>query len=215
MNMHSPVSSPMPEIDVLLAGYASGSISPALHALVGAHLELSPVNRSYVRLMEESLANRLSSIPARPLRSRDARLAEIFGAEPAPKPQIMKDDPRAIIQFFGKPIDDLAYKTLLPGVRECRLDAGEHTRAILYRIRAGQKLPEHTHDGSEVTLVLRGSFHDQSGHFKRGDIVIADEDVNHVPYADEREECVCFSVIDAPVRLTGPFGRLINPFLSH
>jgi putative transcriptional regulator len=215
VTMHTPLSPAAPEIDALLAGYAAGSLSPALHALVGAHLEISPVNRSYVRVMEEALASRLVTQPARPLRSRDARLAEIFGVEPAPKPQVMQGDPRAIIQFFGKPIDELGYKTLLPGVRECRLDAGAHTRAILYRIRAGQKLPEHTHDGSEVTLVLRGSFHDESGHFKRGDIVIADEDVNHIPYADESEECVCFSVIDAPVRLTGPLGRLINPFLSH
>lgn len=215
MTIHTPLAPAAPEIDALLAGYAAGSLSPALHALVGAHLEISPVNRSYVRVMEESLASRIIAQPARPLRSRDSRLREIFGMEPAPKPEIVNGDPRAIIQFFGKSIDELGYKTLLPGVREYRLDAGAHSRAILYRIRAGQKLPEHTHDGTEVTVVLRGSFHDEGGHFKRGDIVFADEEVNHVPVAGEDEECVCFSVIDAPVRLTGPLGRLINPFLSH
>lgn len=225
MTIHSPHPVPMAELNVLLANYAAGSLTPALHALVGAHLELSNVNRKYVQTLEESLARQITALPVcavqESVHGRERRLADIFAQDAnSPKPRHFIDaqdnaDPKALHHFFGQKIDDLAYKTLLPGVREYRVDAGQQSRAILYRIRAGQKLPEHTHDGTEITLVIRGSFYDDGGHFKRGDIVIADEDINHVPIAGDEGECVCFSVIDAPLRLTGSLGRFINPFLTH
>jgi putative transcriptional regulator len=74
-------------------------------------------------------------------------------------------------------------------------------------------MPTHTHDGSELTLVLAGGFSDESGHFVRGDVAEADPSINHQPVADPGEDCLCLAVTDAPIRLTGPFGRLLNPFL--
>jgi putative transcriptional regulator len=64
-----------------------------------------------------------------------------------------------------------------------------------------------------MTLVLAGGFSDESGHFVRGDVAEADPSVNHQPVADPGEDCLCLAVTDAPLRLTGPFGRLLNPFL--
>ena len=98
----------------------------------------------------------------------------------------------------------------LPGLRECRIATGDGMSAVLYKIRAGRKMPQHSHEGSEVTLVLRGGFRDEGGHFRRGDIAVADEHLDHVPVADEDEECLCFAVLDAPLRLTGPIGRWAN-----
>ena len=73
----------------------------------------------------------------------------------------------------------------------------------------GRVMPSHTHDGSEVTLVLRGGFSDPTGHYRRGDIAIADRDLDHHPRADDDEDCICFAVIDAPLRLTGPLAPLV------
>jgi putative transcriptional regulator len=61
-------------------------------------------------------------------------------------------------------------------------------------------------------LVLQGGFSDGNGHYAVGDIAYADDDVNHKPVADPDEVCICFAVVDAPVELTGPFGRLMNTF---
>jgi putative transcriptional regulator len=58
--------------------------------------------------------------------------------------------------------------------------------------------------------VLRGGFSDVSGHYMRGDIAIADEDVDHKPVADADEDCICFAVTDAPLKLTGPVGKVIQ-----
>jgi putative transcriptional regulator len=43
--------------------------------------------------------------------------------------------------------------------------------------------------------------------------VIADESVDHCPIADEEGDCLCLAVTDAPLRLTGRFGRFLNPFI--
>ena len=74
-------------------------------------------------------------------------------------------------------------------------------------------MPVHTHASSELTLVLAGGFTDQFGHFLRGDLAEADASVEHRPVADPGEDCLCLAVTDGPMRLTGPLGRLINPFL--
>jgi putative transcriptional regulator len=86
---------------------------------------------------------------------------------------------------------------------------------MLYRIRAGKKMPQHTHEGSEYTLVIRGAFSDVTGRYGCGDVAISDEDIDHTPVAEAGEECLCFAVMDAPLRLTGPIGRFFNRFVQH
>ena len=86
-------------------------------------------------------------------------------------------------------------------------------RTRLMRIKSGTAMPTHTHEGSELTLVLAGGFSDENAHFLRGDVADADPSVTHRPMADPGEDCLCLAVTDAPLRLTGPLGRLLNPFL--
>ena len=76
------------------------------------------------------------------------------------------------------------------------------------RVRAGKAVPQHTHEGNELTLVLEGSFHDELGRYARGDLAITDPTVEHRPVADEGQDCLCLAVTDARLRLTGPLGRL-------
>lgn len=204
-------------LSLMLAGYAAGTLPRALHALVGAHLELSPSNRGFVSRLEESLTDEAFLPAGHALRGRDARLAAIFDSEATsaraePRHSVV---PRPLLHLLGRPVEDLAFRSILPGVKEFRLDTGDDTRAVLYRIRAGRKMPQHSHEGAEVTLVLQGGFTDETGHYRRGDMVIADEHLDHVPVADADEECICFAVMDAPLRLTGPIGRLVNRFVSH
>lgn len=86
-------------------------------------------------------------------------------------------------------------------------------RIKLVRIRAGHAAPRHTHTGTELTVVLAGGFHDEFGRYRRGDVLYHDATVDHQPVADPGEDCLCLSVLDAPLRLTGPLGRMLNPFL--
>lgn len=214
MNMHSPTEPNGQSMDTLLAGYAAGALPKALHALVGAHLELSPQSRDYVSVLETSLGRSFESNDTAKVEHRDERLDAIFALDAVPA-RTSGAVPKALEHFFGKSFDEMTFRTVLPGVKECRVPTDDGTTAMLYRIRAGKKMPQHTHEGSEYTLVIRGAFSDVTGRYGCGDIAISDEDIDHTPVAEAGEECLCFAVMDAPLRLTGPIGRFFNRFVQH
>lgn len=210
-------------MDALLAAYAAGGLPKALHALVGSHLELNPESRVYVHALETALATSVDDSEPVAVKNRRARLDEIFEAKPVTavvsdehvSDDPLTDEPKALRHFLGQSIEAMEFRTVLPGVKECRIETDDGTTAILYRIRGGKKMPQHTHEGSEVTLVIRGAFRDETGIYARGDVAITDEDIDHTPVAVEGEECLCFAVMDAPLRLTGPIGKYFNRFIRH
>jgi putative transcriptional regulator len=65
----------------------------------------------------------------------------------------------------------------------------------------------------ELTLVLQGAFADENDRFGRGDIEIADEDLEHTPVALAGEDCICLAATDAPLRFRGLIPRLAQPLL--
>lgn len=214
VNTHAPGPSSDRALDSLLAGYAAGTLSAPLHVLVAGHLALTPQSRAFVRDLETANGAALEAAPAAPVPDREAKLAAIF-AESAPDP-IRLDPPRdgvlpsPIAQFLGMGLKDIRWRTLLPGVREFKVEETERGEAVLYWIKPGRKMPSHTHEGAEYTLVLKGGFSDVSGRYRRGDIAIADQEIDHRPHAHEDQDCICYAVTDAPLRLTGPIGRIMQ-----
>jgi putative transcriptional regulator len=210
-------------MDALLAAYAAGGLPKSLHALVGSHLELNPESRIYVHALETALAASVDESEPVSVSNRRSRLDAIFAARPVAarvsdehgSDDPLTAEPRALRHFLGKSIEALEFRTVLPGVKECRIETDDGTTAIFYRIRGGKKMPQHTHEGSEVTLVIRGAFRDETGIYGRGAVSITDEDIDHTPVAVEGEECLCFAVMDAPLRLTGPIGKYLNRFIRH
>jgi putative transcriptional regulator len=203
-------------LDGLLASYCAGTLDAASHALVASHLVLRPENRRFVTALEELAAEELVNAKAEPLADRDRRLAEIFGEPPLagrrPAAPGMLPDP--LRQFIGRDLEDLKWRTKIPGVKEYRIEGTGRGEASLLLVKAGRRMPSHTHEGSEITLVLKGGFSDVTGHYLRGDIAIADADLDHRPVSDPDGDCLCFAVTDAPLHLTGPVGRIIDRFFG-
>jgi putative transcriptional regulator len=201
--------------EAILAGYASGTLPRALHALVGAHLELSPRNRAYVARLEEALGRDIAGAECCAIRDREKRLDAIFCCDDMRqgKRETPCGTPRALQHLIGCSIETLPFRRVLPGIHEFKVATADAVEAKLIRVQPGKRIPQHSHDGAEVTLVLAGAFSDASGCYRRGDVAYADEHVDHHPIAEPGEECLCFAVLEAPLRLTGPLGRLLNPFL--
>ncbi len=202
-------------VDVLLAAYGAGSLDPSLHALVASHLVLKPQSRRFVAAMEDLAAEELHRGVPEPLSHRDERLAAIFATEPArrrPAPLVAGSDilPSPLRHYLGQDLNAIQWRAKLPGVKEFRIEDKGRGDASLLWVRAGRRMPSHTHEGSEVTLVLQGGFSDVTGHYGRGDIAVAEADLDHKPVSDAGEDCLCFAVTDAPLHLTGPFGRLLQ-----
>lgn len=212
-------------LDTLLADYASGGLSAPLHALVASHLVLKPESRRFVSMLEAARAAEIERVAPAPIRDRDARLAAIFAASDEaarPRPEAADEAvPAPLARYLAASqlgrgrLAEVPWKTLIPGVKEYRVADNEDGEATLYWIRGGRKIPSHTHEGSEYTLVLKGAFSDINGHYARGDIAVADMDVDHQPVADAHEDCFCFAVTDAPLRLTGPIGRIVQKLFRH
>ena len=207
---------PVKPLDALLASYCVGALDKPTHTLVASHLLLSSANRRFVAALENLAAGEVERLAPSPLSDRDERLAAIFAsAAPRVIPSPSSVLPAPLLRLVGSDIADIKWRKKLPGVREYRISDSERGEASLLWIGAGRKIPSHTHDGSEVTLVLTGAFSDATGRDGRGDIAIAEADLDHRPLTGEAEDCLCFAVTDAPLRLTGPVGRILDRFFGR
>jgi putative transcriptional regulator len=208
----------------LLLDYASGALAEGPALLVASHLAYSHEARADVAALEAAAGDMLASMPAEALPDDAlARTLARIDAEPAPAPSSPPKDDAARVVGAAIPTplrrylpDNAQWRAALGGFEEIELPLGDKSyRATLLRMSAGRGLPIHRHAGDEYTLVLAGGFSDGRRHFDRGDICVADPSVEHKPVADPDQACICLVVAEAPVRLTGFFGRFLNPFLKR
>jgi putative transcriptional regulator len=128
--------------------------------------------------------------------------------------KIRKDLPPAIAKLVGKP-RFLQWKTLSPSMKAAKLATGQSECEVsLIKIKAGGKVLEHDHKGNEYTVVLRGAFSDQDGIYSAGDFIHRQSHEVHSPNATSDADCLCLTVIDAPLKFTGLIGYVINPFMK-
>ena len=206
----------------VLMDYAAGSLREPVAVLIATHLALCPACRTEVRRLESLGGALLDELEPASLQSDSlARVMERLD-EPEPAPAIPLQKKGAFDPVLPRPLRDYVDGSLEQLFadkgrgRVAEVDLledfpGYATR--LLRIRAGAGVPKHTHGGTEMTMVLAGGFSDHTGHYLRGDIAAMDSTVTHQPVADPGEDCYCLAVTDAPLKLVGPFGRLLNPFV--
>jgi putative transcriptional regulator len=217
---HIPLPGNERPLDALIGQYAAGSLAPPLHALIGAHIELCPAGAAFASRLETLQACEMASLAPSPLPSRERMLADIFAAAPAPALAVRDEADDGVFtpslrSYLGVDAASVPWRAILPGVKEWTVSDRDGVEAKLYWIKAGRTMPQHTHEGQEVTLLLRGGFSDVSGHYRRGDVAVADHDLDHKPVADADEDCICFAVTDAPLKLTGPVVRFLRGMFRH
>ena len=207
----------------MLLGYAAGSTSEPLSLLIATHLALCPECRRKVAAYEV-LGGQELEVQAPAMLSSDSLVSVLdrldAAEEPAlaPRPSAEGGDlrlPRPLRDYVAGSLDSLDWHQR-GGIAEASLlTERSDFKTRLMRIRPKTAIPEHSHHGSEYTLVLTGGFSDHTGHFLRGDVAIADPAVQHRPIADAGEDCVCLAVTDAPLRFTGTIARLLSPLLQR
>jgi putative transcriptional regulator len=82
----------------------------------------------------------------------------------------------------------------------------------LLQIQPGGGVPEHTHKGFELTLLLEGSFHDEQGEYVKGDFIMLDASHQHHPISEEG--CLCYTVANDALRFTQGINKLLNPIAA-
>ncbi len=206
--------------DELLMQFSAGQLPNALGIMIACHLQYCPTCRHKIKLYEE-LGGEILAL-TQPVSVAEDSFQKILGRLNEPEiPRPVQTDfgatvnvPRPLRRFVPDAYDQLTWSGMTKSIREyaIRIDDPVYS-AKLYRIAAGKELPEHTHRGNEYTLVMEGSFSDKAGDYKPGDFVLADTHTVHQPRASMERDCICFAVQDAPLKMTGFFGRMLNPFL--
>lgn len=79
----------------------------------------------------------------------------------------------------------------------------------LLQIAPGGGVPQHTHKGFELTLLLEGSFNDENGMYFKGDFIMLDHSHQHTPISDEG--CLCYTVANDALHFTQGINKLLNP----
>ena len=209
--------------DELLMGYASGALPEALDLVVATHVSLNDDARARLSAYESLGGAVLEESETADLAddSFEATMARIMGMPPAETvPEVAKAPmgnavfPKPLRDYVGGDSDAVIWKSIGLGVKQSVLNTEKDgpTARLLY-IPAGQAMPDHGHQGMEVTLVLQGAYIDEDGRFGRGDIEIASEDMEHTPVADIGEDCICLVVTDAPLKFNGLLPKLAQKVL--
>lgn len=202
--------------DEWLMAYGAGSLDEITAVLVAAHLSLCSRCRAEMAVIE-AVGGALLEDQA-PAEMDGHALAAVLGrldrqAPPGPPPPPGRL-PAPLGDYLPGGLEALAWKRLGRGIEQVVLRRRDVTKLRLLRISAGVAVPAHGHGGNELTMVLQGGFTDLGRHYGPGDVATADAATVHAPAADDGEPCLCLAVTDAPLRLTGLLGRLINPFLD-
>lgn len=217
--------------DNLLTEYAAGSIEMAPGLIICAHVQICPHCRKRVEQLNKLGATILASSVAEAVDPENfTQLMQRIRKQPEEVPASVKGDvqlhPAYAHDPLFKPIPKVIAK-LLPhngqlewrrvskGLKLARLVTGQSKYEVAFqRITSGSKVVEHDHRGTEITLVLCGSFSDEDGVYNEGDFLVRTPGEIHRPTATQNQDCLCISVVEAPVKVTGLFGKLVNPFLS-
>lgn len=144
------------------------------------------------------------------------RIMAGIDARPSSESPPPRPSPNPLRKLLGKDLADLPWKKQLGDVSVLDISGlfpDQSDRVVLQKLAAGGRAPRHSHRGEETTVVVQGGFTDNRGVFEQGDFVILDQRDDHQPVALHGEDCITFSILSAPVRLTGSFLRLFNPFI--
>ncbi|BBB30290.1 ChrR family anti-sigma-E factor [Neptunomonas japonica] len=121
--------------------------------------------------------------------------------------------PSPLDDYIGSSLEHIEWNRIVPGVHyhdlPCKTERGGVSR--LLRIAPGKAMLPHSHDGNELTLILRGSFTDEVGRFTVGDIADLDNEIQHQPLVDSNEDCICLIATDAPLKFSTLLGKIVQP----
>lgn len=206
-----------------LRRFAEGNLQAAEALVVSAHCDMCSVCNSKLKaesekealsaLADSSMDPQLDSIMASILQQPVAKNESVG----LPMESTIELDgrsfavPRALRRYVRKTGN---WSSLVGKLWQAPVDLGDIGMAHFIYMEKGGRVPEHTHKGTEFTLVLNGEFSDGIADYDSGDFISLDGEHTHAPLSDASEGCLVFTIVDKPLHFTSGLARLLNPF-SH
>lgn len=204
-----------PEIATLMS-FAGGGLTEPFAIVVASHLECCPGCRLELRRLEalggaimiaesadaqldgDAVERALRRIGLAEPQARSAAAAALAPSAGLPGP---------LARLVGGGIEAIAWRPVVPGAEDCRFAFAARRGAPSLRfLRAtpGREIPEHSHVGGELTLVLSGTLRDGARLFGVGDVSDLDDRGTHNPVAAGDGPCVCVIAEEGPPRFVSP-----------
>ena len=194
----------------LIFGYSSGNLGEAKSLFVSMYLFLNSVAAKKASIFDNFLAdnlNDLDEVAPKKLNYKDCITA-------SPKENLeskISKNYNPLTNLIGN-IDNLKWKSIYKGFREYNLPLKDNDIIKLIKMDPGTSVPLHSHNGKEYILVIDGSFCDEYGEYKKGDMQINDQNIKHHPSASDSNGCVCLSITESDVVFFGKFASILNLF---
>lgn len=207
--------------EALLIDYAAGTMGPAQSLVIAAHVHACAHCRAAVDAAEAAGGALLEQLPEDRLSDDALERALARLEEPAPEPppgissRAPATQPADWIRVPAEVAEAAARKRwVAPGVWVAPVDTGAEGGPLSYLLRVGasMRMPRHTHEGCELTLVLKGAFRDGEDTFAAGDIAEADGEIEHSPQIVAGGECVCLVACDNRLVVKEWLGRVVQSY---
>lgn len=200
----------------LLTAYAAGALPEAFALVVATHLSMCDECRAMAESLDGIGGTLIEGLDgaAMDAGALEAVMARLDDAPAAPIRVDRGVLPAPVRAYIGGDLDAVKWKPVGMGVKQAVLKTSDSASARLLYIPAGAAMPEHSHRGMELTLVLQGAFEDDSDRFGPGDVEIADDEVDHTPVADVGADCICLAATEGRLRFKSWLPRLAQPFIG-
>lgn len=213
--------------NTLLIEYAAGSLSACESFMVSSLLALNPEAQKKLQEFEAVGGKAIREETPTPVSAAclQSVLAQIQQRQPAQKctveNPIVALPPELAAAEKVRPLfqahcgqKPLAWVGCAPGIRKIDLSICDHDssrkKLRLMHMAPHAMTPPHRHRGSEITLVLQGSFMDLGGRYEAGDMTIIDNPAFiHAPKAGP-EGCLCLTLTEAPLQFQSIKYRVLN-----
>ena len=186
-----------PDVSTLMC-CSAGSQPEACAAVIASHLAVCPTCRKEVRRMQkigvalfDTLEPECMAAPAPVVKMRSAEADNPEKSEPC----VLSagEIPQFLVSCVGPCLDVMSWDPVAQGIwtHAIVLSEGASGDLRLVKVEPGKSFPQHGHTGWELTLVLRGSYTDEFGTFRPGDVADLDAEAEHRPVACKSEGCIC------------------------
>jgi len=208
-----------------LDAFADGLMAPAEALIISAHCDMCSKCSKKVALYTDANAEILfdQELPKAELGDFGDMLSKITSEEVdrgiivEPTNRVLELDGRkfTLPRSLNRLSESMGNWSHMVGkLWQAPVNIGGDNVANFIFMEKGGGVPEHTHRGSEMTLVVNGEFSDGLANYDSGDFMVMDGSHIHTPSTNADEGCLVFSIVDKPLHFTSGWARLINPF-SH
>ena len=192
----------------LIFGYSSGNLGEAKSLFTSMYLYLNSIAAKKASIFDNMLAqnfNELKGVGLKKIKYTDC----IKNDNPKKQNSNISNNP--LSQIVGN-LNNIDWKTIYKGFKEFKISVNDKDSVKLIKMDPGTSVPLHSHNGKEYILVLDGSFCDEYGEYKKGDMQINDQQIKHNPTACDSSGCICLSITENDVVFFGKFGSALNLF---